>query len=36
VSGSGAAAKVKVDFEDASIGRKTLVIAQAGLQPALE
>ncbi len=36
VSGSGAAAKVKVDFEDATIGRKTLVIAQAGLQPALE
>ena len=36
VSGLGHSAKVKIDFEDASIGRKTLVIAQAGLQPALE
>ena len=36
VSGLGHSAKVKVDFEDATIGRKTLVIAQAGLQPALE
>jgi DNA helicase-2/ATP-dependent DNA helicase PcrA len=36
VSGVGHSAKVKVDFEDAAIGRKTLVIAQAGLQPALE
>jgi len=36
VSGVGHSAKVKIDFEDATIGRKTLVIAQAGLQPALE
>jgi ATP-dependent DNA helicase UvrD/PcrA len=36
VSGMGRDAKVKVDFEDASVGRKTLVIAQAGLQRPLE
>jgi DNA helicase-2/ATP-dependent DNA helicase PcrA len=35
-SGVGRDAKVKIDFEDAAIGRKTLVIAQAGLQRALE
>jgi DNA helicase II / ATP-dependent DNA helicase PcrA len=32
VAGSGRDAKVKVDFDDASIGRKTLVIAQANLE----
>jgi DNA helicase-2/ATP-dependent DNA helicase PcrA len=32
VGGSGRDAKVKVDFDDASIGRKTLVIAQANLE----
>jgi len=35
-SGVGRDAKVRIDFEDAAIGRKTLVIAQAGLQRALE
>ena len=34
--GAGRDAKAKVDFEDANVGRKTLVIAQAGLQRALE
>jgi DNA helicase-2/ATP-dependent DNA helicase PcrA len=32
VAGSGKDLKVKIDFEDAAIGRKTLVVAQAGLQ----
>ena len=32
LSGSGRDAKVKVDFDDQSIGRKTLVIAQANLE----
>jgi DNA helicase-2/ATP-dependent DNA helicase PcrA len=32
VAGSGRDAKVKVDFDDQSIGRKTLVIAQANLE----
>ena len=32
VAGSGRDAKVKVDFDDTSIGRKTLVIAQANLE----
>ena len=32
LAGSGRDAKVKVDFDDASIGRKTLVIAQANLE----
>ena len=32
LSGSGRDAKVKVDFDDESIGRKTLVIAQANLE----
>jgi DNA helicase-2/ATP-dependent DNA helicase PcrA len=32
VSGTGRDLKVKIDFEDAAIGRKTLVVAQAGLQ----
>ena len=36
VSGGGRDAKVKIDFEDAAVGRKTLVIAQAGLQRTLE
>ena len=36
LTGAGRDAKAKVDFEDESVGRKTLVIAQAGLQRALE
>jgi DNA helicase-2/ATP-dependent DNA helicase PcrA len=32
VSGSGRDAKVKVDFDDEAVGRKTLVIAQARLE----
>jgi len=32
VSGNGKDLKVRIDFEDAAIGRKTLVVAQAGLQ----
>ena len=32
LAGSGRDAKVKVDFDDPSIGRKTLVIAQANLE----
>ncbi|HTJ24474.1 MAG TPA: UvrD-helicase domain-containing protein [Gemmatimonadaceae bacterium] len=32
LSGSGRDAKVKVDFDDEAIGRKTLVIAQANLE----
>jgi DNA helicase II / ATP-dependent DNA helicase PcrA len=35
LSGSGREAKVKVDFDDESVGRKTLVVAQANLQPLL-
>lgn len=33
LSGTGREAKVKVDFDDESIGRKTLVVAQANLEP---
>ena len=36
VAGAGRDAKVRVDFDDPTIGRKTLVIAQAALQRALE
>jgi DNA helicase-2/ATP-dependent DNA helicase PcrA len=32
VSGNGRDLKVRIDFEDAAIGRKTLVVAQAALQ----
>ena len=32
VSGSGRDAKVRIDFDDESVGRKTLVIAQANLE----
>ena len=32
LSGTGRDAKVKVDFDDEAIGRKTLVIAQANLE----
>ena len=32
LAGSGRDAKVKVDFDDESVGRKTLVIAQANLE----
>lgn len=32
LAGSGRDAKVKVDFDDEEIGRKTLVIAQANLE----
>jgi DNA helicase-2/ATP-dependent DNA helicase PcrA len=33
VTGVGREAKVKIDFDDESIGRKTLVVAQANLEP---
>ena len=33
VSGLGREAKVKIDFDDESVGRKTLVVAQANLEP---
>jgi DNA helicase-2/ATP-dependent DNA helicase PcrA len=36
LSGTGRDAKVRIDFDDASVGRKTLVVAQANLEPALE
>jgi DNA helicase-2/ATP-dependent DNA helicase PcrA len=32
LSGGGRDAKVKIDFDDEAIGRKTLVIAQANLE----
>jgi DNA helicase-2/ATP-dependent DNA helicase PcrA len=32
LAGTGRDAKVKVDFDDETIGRKTLVIAQANLE----
>ncbi|MBV9879994.1 MAG: UvrD-helicase domain-containing protein, partial [Gemmatirosa sp.] len=32
VSGSGRDAKVRIDFDDESVGRKTLVVAQANLE----
>ena len=32
LNGTGRDAKVKVDFDDESVGRKTLVIAQANLE----
>ena len=32
LAGSGRDAKVKIDFDDETIGRKTLVIAQANLE----
>ncbi|MEX2177568.1 MAG: UvrD-helicase domain-containing protein [Gemmatimonadaceae bacterium] len=35
-SGAGRGAKVKIDFDDDSIGRKTLVVAQANLEPSVE
>ena len=36
VTGSGAQTKVRVDFDDEAIGRKTLVVAQANLERGLE
>jgi len=36
LTGVGREAKVKVDFDDESVGRKTLVIAQANLEPSVE
>jgi DNA helicase-2/ATP-dependent DNA helicase PcrA len=33
LSGFGREAKVKIDFDDENIGRKTLVVAQANLEP---
>lgn len=33
LSGAGREAKVKIDFDDEGIGRKTLVVAQANLEP---
>jgi DNA helicase-2/ATP-dependent DNA helicase PcrA len=32
LSGSGRDAKVRIDFDDESVGRKTLVVAQANLE----
>jgi DNA helicase-2/ATP-dependent DNA helicase PcrA len=32
LAGSGRDAKVRIDFDDESIGRKTLVVAQANLE----
>jgi DNA helicase-2/ATP-dependent DNA helicase PcrA len=32
LTGAGRDAKVKVDFDDTSVGRKTLVVAQANLE----
>jgi DNA helicase-2/ATP-dependent DNA helicase PcrA len=36
VTGTGRDAKVRIDFDDEAVGRKTLVVAQANLEPALE
>jgi DNA helicase-2/ATP-dependent DNA helicase PcrA len=36
LSGLGREAKVKIDFDDESIGRKTLVVAQANLESSVE
>jgi DNA helicase-2/ATP-dependent DNA helicase PcrA len=36
LSGAGREAKVKVDFDDESVGRKTLVVAQANLEREME
>jgi DNA helicase-2/ATP-dependent DNA helicase PcrA len=36
LAGMGREAKVKIDFDDESIGRKTLVVAQANLEPAFD
>jgi DNA helicase-2/ATP-dependent DNA helicase PcrA len=36
LSGAGRAAKVKIDFDDESVGRKTLVVAQANLESSVE
>ena len=36
VTGSGPSAKVKVDFDDESVGRKTLVVGQANLERGME
>jgi len=36
VSGVGREAKVKVDFDDESVGRKTLVVAQANLEASVD
>lgn len=33
VTGAGREAKVKIDFDDEAVGRKTLVVAQANLEP---
>lgn len=33
ITGSGRETKAKVDFDDETIGRKTLVVAQANLEP---
>jgi DNA helicase-2/ATP-dependent DNA helicase PcrA len=32
LSGTGRDAKAKIDFDDESVGRKTLVLAQANLE----
>ena len=33
VTGSGRDMKVRIDFDDETVGRKTLVVAQANLEP---
>jgi DNA helicase-2/ATP-dependent DNA helicase PcrA len=33
IAGAGRDTKVKIDFDDESVGRKTLVVAQANLEP---
>ena len=35
-AGNGRDAKVKIDFDDETIGRKTLVVAQANLEQAID
>ena len=36
VVGSGRDAKVRIDFDDETVGRKTLVVAQANLERGME
>jgi DNA helicase-2/ATP-dependent DNA helicase PcrA len=36
LSGNGRDAKVRIDFDDEEVGRKTLVLAQAKLEPAID
>jgi DNA helicase-2/ATP-dependent DNA helicase PcrA len=36
LTGAGRDAKVRIDFDDEAVGRKTLVVAQANLEPEWE